>query len=77
MTDGTEQVRRLRAGDENAWRDFMKESGRLIFWVARKFRLNEADREELFQNTFLEAFRWMDRIQDPDKLGSWIFHIDG
>lgn len=75
MRDVAELVKQLKAGEERAWRDLMSQYGRLPFAVAYRFHLGEEDRAEIFQMTFMEAFRSIGSLRDPSKLGSWLYGI--
>lgn len=75
MIDQIELVRRLQAGDNRAWREFMAEQGKLILVVARRARLDESEREEVFQSTCLSAFRAIGSLRDPARLTAWVYSI--
>lgn len=70
-----EHVEDLRAGQPAAWQRFMKEQGRVILAVGRRVGLDANDREELFQNTCLIAYRSIDQLRDASRLSSWVYSI--
>lgn len=53
----------------------MQEQGRLILAVGRRLGLTDADREELFQNSCLVAYRSIAQLRDPSRLSSWVYSI--
>ncbi|MBD3161670.1 MAG: sigma-70 family RNA polymerase sigma factor [Candidatus Eisenbacteria bacterium] len=76
MTDDLQTlVARLRAGEEDAWQLYMRRYGRIASIVAHRFHLGEEEAQELFQITFLGAYRSIDRLRDPEKLGTWTYGI--
>ena len=70
-----EHVDDLRAGNTAAWQRFMKEQGRVILAVGRRVGLDASERDELFQNTCLIAYRSIGQLKDPDRLSSWVYSI--
>jgi RNA polymerase sigma factor (sigma-70 family) len=70
-----EHVEDLRAGQPAAWQQFMKEQGRVILAVGRRVGLDANDREELFQNTCLIAYRSIEQLRDASRLSSWVYSI--
>jgi RNA polymerase sigma factor (sigma-70 family) len=70
-----EHIEDLRAGNAAAWQRFMKEQGRVILAVGRRVGLDPNEREELFQNTCLIAYRSIGQLKDPSRLSSWVYSI--
>jgi len=70
-----EHVEDLRAGNAAAWQRFMKEQGRIILAVGRRVGLDASERDELFQNTCLIAYRSIGQLKDPERLSSWVYSI--
>jgi len=62
-------------GEEHAWRTFLREYGRIVLIVIRRFCLEPEDGEEVFQNTCLSVHRALDRLEDPAKLSAWVYSI--
>ncbi len=50
----------------------MRESYRLVYQVAYAVLRNEADAEEVAQDTFLVAHRKFDNLRDEDKFRPWV-----
>ena len=60
------------SGDQSAWNELVDRYTGLLWAVARGFRLDAADAADAVQNTWLRLVENLDRITEPDKLGSWL-----
>ena len=49
-----------------------KESYRAVYWTAMSLLKNEADAEDIVQETFLSLIKSYDMIQDKSKVNSWL-----
>ena len=68
-------VERLRAGDEDAYREFVDTyKDRLLSVIARVLG-GAADAEDLAQETFLKAFGAIDRFAGQSALYTWLYRI--
>jgi RNA polymerase sigma factor (sigma-70 family) len=65
-------VRRAAAGDRSAWEGLVDQFGRLIWAMTRDFRLAESDAADVFQATWLRLLEHIDRLEYPERVGSWI-----
>ena len=66
------------AAEAAARRDFealLPESGRLAFRVARSVLRNDADAEDVAQESLLRAFRRFHRLRDRARFRSWLVRI--
>lgn len=70
--DVADLVRRAAAGDKKAWERLVDQFGRLIWAMTRDFRLPESDAADVFQATWLRLLEHIDRLQYPERVGSWI-----
>ena len=70
--DITMLVRRAIAGDTRAWERLIDKYGRLIWSITREFRLAESDAADVFQTTWMRLIEHIDRIEQPDRIGSWL-----
>jgi RNA polymerase sigma factor (sigma-70 family) len=61
-----------RRGDRGAWDAMVDQYGRLVYSIPRRYGLSEADADDVFQGVFLQLFRRLDAIRDPDRLSSWL-----
>jgi RNA polymerase sigma factor (sigma-70 family) len=70
--DADELVRRAAAGDRTAWECLVEKYSRLIWAMTRDFKLAESDAADVVQATWLRLLEHIDRIEHPDRLGSWL-----
>jgi RNA polymerase sigma factor (sigma-70 family) len=59
-------------GDQQAWNQIVDDYHRLVWSVARGFRLSVADSADVSQTTWLRLVENLDRIQNPDQLAGWL-----
>jgi RNA polymerase sigma factor (sigma-70 family) len=60
------------AGDRRAWDALVTRYAGLVWTVARGMRLGDADAADVSQVTWLRLVENLDRIRDPEALGSWL-----
>ena len=70
--DATRLVRRAANGDPQAWEGLVDRYGRLIWSITRDFKLVESDAADVFQTTWMRLIEHIDRIEHPDRVGSWL-----
>jgi len=78
MTSSTgdgDLVRRLIAGDEDAFRDLLAAYHTNMVRLARSFVRNPATAEEVAQETWLQVLNGLDKFEGRSTLKSWIFSI--
>jgi RNA polymerase sigma factor (sigma-70 family) len=63
---------RAAQGDQRAWDELVAEHSRLLWAVARSFRLDGADANDVVQTTWLRLVEHLDRIEDPTRLVGWL-----
>jgi RNA polymerase sigma factor (sigma-70 family) len=63
---------RAAQGDQRAWNALVDEHSRLLWSVARSFRLDSADANDVVQTTWLRLLEHLDRIEDPSRLVGWL-----
>lgn len=68
-------VARARAGDPEAFQALVARHGRAVFRLAYRMTRNEHDAEDVVQETFLKAYRSLDRFEDRSQFGSWVYRI--
>jgi RNA polymerase sigma factor (sigma-70 family) len=71
-TDVAGLVRGAAAGDGRAWERLVDQFARLIWSITAEFRLMESDAADVAQTTWLRLFEHIDRIEYPDRVGSWL-----
>jgi RNA polymerase sigma factor (sigma-70 family) len=65
-------VRRAAVGDRTAWEGLVEQYARLIWSITVEFKLVESDAADVVQTTWLRLLEHIDRIQYPDRVGSWL-----
>ena len=65
-------VRRAAAGDRWAWERLVDQYSRLIWAITRDFKLVESDAADVSQVTWLRLLEHIHRIENPDRVGSWL-----
>ena len=70
-----ELVAALRAGDENAFRDLVRDWHSSLLRVARIFTPSSAVAEEVVQETWLRVLGALDRFEGRSSLKTWVFRI--
>jgi RNA polymerase sigma factor (sigma-70 family) len=65
-------VRGAVAGDRQAWERLVEQYARLIWSITADFRLAENDAADVAQTTWLRLLEHIDRIEHPDRVGSWL-----
>lgn len=59
-------------GDQAAWDLLVRRFSRLVWSVARSFRLSDADAADVCQTTWLRLVEHLDAINDPNRLAGWL-----
>jgi RNA polymerase sigma factor (sigma-70 family) len=70
--DIAQVVRRAADGDLWAWERLIDQYGRLIWATTRDFRLAESDASDVVQATWLRLLENIDRLEYPERVGSWL-----
>ena len=68
-------VTRLQAGDPSACGDCIDQYGPMIYRLALRLMKNEADAEDVVQETFLNAFKAIDSFAGRSQLSTWLYRI--
>jgi len=68
-------VERARSGDGDAFRQLVEQHGRNIFRLAFRMTGNEHDAEDVVQETFLRAYRQLDKYETRSSFATWLFRI--
>ena len=71
----SDMLSRLRAGDQDAYCDFVRQhTGRLLA-LARGFLRSDDDAADAVQDAFLSAFKALGRFEGDSSLGTWLYRI--
>src|ERR1700683_56285 len=65
-------VRGAADGDRRAWERLVDQYARLIWSITADFKLAESDAADVAQTTWLRLLEHIDRIEYPDRVGSWL-----
>jgi RNA polymerase sigma-70 factor (ECF subfamily) len=68
-------VERARSGDGDAFRLLVERHSRNVFRLAFRMTGNEHDAEDVVQETFLRAYRQLDKYETRSSFGTWLFRI--
>lgn len=64
-----------RDGDSDAFRALVERHGRAVYRIARRMTGNASDAEDVVQETFLKAYRQLDRFESRANFGTWLHRI--
>ena len=65
-------VLRAADGDLRAWDRLVDQYARLIWSITAEFKLVESDAADVVQTTWLRLVEHIDRIEYPERVGSWL-----
>lgn len=68
-------VRAVLAGDKEAYGALVRAHSSVVFRVAFRIVGNEADAEEIVQETFLRGYQLLESFQLRSGFGTWIYRI--
>jgi RNA polymerase sigma-70 factor (ECF subfamily) len=68
-------VERARSGDSDAFRVLVEQHSRAIFRLAFRMTGNEQDAEDVVQETFLRAYKQLDKYEARSSFSTWLFRI--
>jgi RNA polymerase sigma-70 factor (ECF subfamily) len=68
-------VARARDGDNEAFRALVERHSRGLFHLAYRMTGSENDAEDIVQETFLRAYRRLDRFESRAGFGTWLHKI--
>lgn len=71
----TELLRRCRRRDADAWNMIVSRYERLVYTVALRNGLSADDAADVTQSTFVALVDSLDRINDDEKLASWLMTV--
>ena len=75
FADEAELVKGLQAGDSAAYRQFVDLNSANVYNLSLKLLGDEQEAEDVLQETFLSAFRAIDRFEGRSKLSTWLYRI--
>ncbi|NDJ77574.1 MAG: sigma-70 family RNA polymerase sigma factor [Chloroflexi bacterium] len=75
QADDAALVARLQAGDQTAYAQLVEDNASRIYRLALRMMGNEEDAEDVLQETFLSAFKAIDKFQSRSSLSTWLYRI--
>ena len=75
MPEEAELLARLKAGDQAAYAQLVEEHAGPVYRLALRLMGNEGDAEDVLQETFLSAFKSIDRFEGRSSLSTWLYRI--
>ena len=73
--DDAAAVLRARDGDEDAFRLLVHRHSRGLYRLAWRLTGQQADAEDVVQETFIRAFRQLDRFEARSNFATWLYRI--
>jgi RNA polymerase sigma-70 factor (ECF subfamily) len=73
--DDAAAIARARGGDSEAFRLLVERHSRSVYKVAYRVTGNPEDAEDVVQETFLKAYRQLDRFEERASFGTWLHRI--
>jgi RNA polymerase sigma-70 factor, ECF subfamily len=73
--DETALIERLQAGDKSACAECIEIHSPGIYRLALRLMQNEAEAEDVMQETFMNAFKAIDKFEGRSELGTWLYRI--
>lgn len=70
--DDERLVAACQRGDQAAWNTLVERYGRLVYSIPRRYGLDSADAEDVFQAVFTSLYRSLDSLKDHSRLSSWL-----
>ncbi|HEX6750143.1 MAG TPA: sigma-70 family RNA polymerase sigma factor [Longimicrobium sp.] len=66
---------RLRAGDDDAFRELVREQMPILLRVTRRLLRSEDEARDAVQDAFVAAFRGLPSFRGDSRLGTWLYRI--
>lgn len=70
--DDQELVQACLNGAPGAWNVLVDRYSRLVYSIPRRYRLSEADADDVFQSVFTHLFQQLSTLRDQSRLASWL-----
>jgi RNA polymerase sigma factor (sigma-70 family) len=61
-----------RDGDQIAWRELVRRFARMLWGIARSYRLSAQDAEDVSQATWLQLATHLRSLEEPAVVGGWL-----
>lgn len=68
-------INQVKKNNPTAWEELYKESYKAVLFTIKKFIHDDHQAEDILQDTYVQAYRKLDSLDDPSAFGSWICAI--
>ncbi len=68
-------LERIHVGDKSACAECIEQHSPAVYRLAVRMMRNEAEAEDVMQETFLNAFKGIDSFRGHSSLGTWLYRI--
>lgn len=68
-------IRRCKAGDEDAWREFIDTYKHVVYSFAYDMLRNPEDAEDVAQEVFINAFRAIGSFRGDARISTWLYRV--
>jgi RNA polymerase sigma-70 factor (ECF subfamily) len=68
-------VRRIRAGETGLFELVMRRYNQRLFRVLRAVLRDDAEAEDVLQESYVRAYAHLGQLENPERLASWLTHI--
>ena len=75
VDDEQRLIEQAQQGDRRAFRTLVQRYQQPIYFLARDLAGNHHDAEDLAQETFIRALRFLEKFRGEAKFGSWLYRI--
>ena len=62
-------------GEKTAWDDLVEQYGRLVYSIARRCGLDDADADDVFQSVFLTVMEKLRSLRQRERFSAWLITI--
>ena len=73
--DDLELIKSARKGDEEAFGELVKKYSQRVYAVVYGFVQNDADAQELVQQTWVKAWQKLDTFKGKSQFFTWLYRI--
>jgi RNA polymerase sigma factor (sigma-70 family) len=71
-TPDAELIARCQSGDQQAWEVLVGRYERLVYTIPRRYGLNSAECDDVFQSTWLALLQHMPTLREPARVSAWL-----
>ena len=68
-------IARAKQGDSDGFRSLVERHSRSVFRLAYRMTGNESDAEDIVQETFLRAYKQLNRYESRSSFSTWLYRI--